>query len=566
VVFALGLGFWLLALAASFVWSRWRPARSRHADRVAVSIYWVALVAAVTAGIAPLVPPGVDENPEPTAFSVARAHEHIVAVARQPHPMGSAAIVEVREYIASQLRGLGLDPEFQAVSAPDYYGGSNATLPVVNVIARIEGTAPTGSVALVAHFDTVPSTPGANDNASGVAVVLETARSLLAAGGLRNDVILLFTDGEEPAPKYGSTAFVADHRWSDEIRFVINLEAIGTDGPSLLTEMNGPHRWILDRYVGSASHPAAFSFLTEITELIGGSNTDFAPFRDAGIPGVEFVYAQGSSIYHTAADTPDRVSSRSLQAHGANTLALARDLAQTDFSSVSGDDEMIFFTVGRSHVVRYPTSWAVPLVVLAGVALVGAVQRRTKWLAVAGGALLALVIAVSIAAVVAVLWFFLAGWRNSMGVAESYAYLFGSAALVATVMVIPFPSRPGIGMKIQPEAAILVWWVLALLTAITVPGMSYLFALPALTGALALWVGHGTDNRSLLPGAAIVTMGTAAVVLVPAIDTFFQFAQPRPGNPDSEILATIAVPVLLIALGTELALSFRVNSSAEGQQ
>jgi hypothetical protein len=153
-----------------------------------------------------------------------------------------------------------------------------------------------------------------------------------------------------------------------------------------------------------------------------------------------------------------------------------------------------------------------------------------------------------------------------MGVAESYAYLFGSAALVATVMVIPFPSRPGIGMKIQPEAAILVWWVLALLTAITVPGMSYLFALPALTGALALWVGHGTDNRSLLPGAAIVTMGTAAVVLVPAIDTFFQFAQPRPGNPDSEILATIAVPVLLIALGTELALSFRVNSSAEGQQ
>ena len=42
------------------------------------------------------------------------------------------------------------------------------------------------------------------------------------------------------------------------------------------------------------------------------------------------------------------------------------------------------------------------------------------------------------------------------------------------------------------------------------------------------------------------------VVLIPAIDFFYQFAQPRPGNLDSQILATIAVPVMLIALAAQL--------------
>ncbi len=45
------------------------------------------------------------------------------------------------------------------------------------------------------------------------------------------------------------------------------------------------------------------------------------------------------------------------------------------------------------------------------------------------------------------------------------------------------------------------------------------------------------------------------MLLVPAIDTFYQLAQPRPGNPDSELLYIIAIPVMLLALVVEL---FRV--------
>lgn len=89
------------------------------------------------------------------------------------------------------------------------------------------------------HCDTVPASPGANDDAAAVAAVLETARALLAGHRLRNDVILLFTDGEEPAPRYGSAAFVAEHPWAADIEFVINLEAIGSGGPSSLVAAVG---------------------------------------------------------------------------------------------------------------------------------------------------------------------------------------------------------------------------------------------------------------------------------------------------------------------------------------
>ncbi len=554
VVFYVSVGVWLTIVVASFVVSKSSRARSVVTERFAAPLSWVALGAALVAGVAPLIAPGFDGEPEPGEFSAERAQAHIDVIAAEPHPMGSPAIEEVRNYLVEQLQDLGLDPELQPVpGVRDYYTNSDTTVPVVNVIGRIPGTAPTGSIALVAHFDTVPATPGANDNTSGVAVVLETARLLVAQDPPRNDVILLFTDGEEPAPKFGSTAFVAHHRWADDIRFVVNLESIGTSGPSMLSETNGPQSWVLDRYAVSTPQPVAFSFLTQTTELIGGSNTDFAPFRNAGTPGVEFVYARGSPIYHSAADSSDSVSARSLHSHGVNTVALVRQLAHEDLSAIEGGD-MVFFTVGRHHVVRYPSSWALPLALLAGLALFGAIGRRhERWLTTAKHAGWTAAISISLAVGAAVVWVGLAGWRNTMGIAESYLYLSGFTALV--VGTVAHLRRPGAERPITPEGVLVVWWIVGLLTTFFAPGMSYLFVVPVLLGSLALAAGSSLDHSWERLGTAVLTVGVVFVVLIPAIDTFFQFAQPRPGNPDSEILPTVSVPVLLIALVAFLATS-----------
>ena len=82
------------------------------------------------------------------------------------------------------------------------------------------------------------------------------------------------------------------------------------------------------------------------------------------------------------------------------------------------------------------------------------------------------------------------------------------------------------------------------MTSILAPGTSYLFSLPALF-VVAFWLGLPAERREwvgeLLFGAVV---GVALIVNVPAVDIFFQMAQPRPGNPDSQLL-----PVAGIAVG-----------------
>jgi hypothetical protein len=150
-----------------------------------------------------------------------------------------------------------------------------------------------------------------------------------------------------------------------------------------------------------------------------------------------------------------------------------------------------------------------------------------------------------------------AGWRNTMGVAESYIYLFDLVTLTAAVMVVPLPGRPAIERHLVPEGIVAVWLVLALVTALAAPGMSYLFAWPSAVGASVLIVGNGASSVWLRPVLASLTVGVTCVVMVPAVDTFFQFAQPRPGNPDSQILPAVAIPVLLAALAIQLVLTIR---------
>lgn len=523
-------------------------------NRLVQVLSWIILIIAGVLSVAPLIPPNPPSDSEIAAFSVTRAFESIESISQKPRPIGSAENQRVSAFLAAQLDILGLEPEIQIIDVPNYFGSVPDIVEIGNVVARIPGTSPTTAVALVGHYDTVPSTPGANDNASAVAIILETARAILAGNRLRNDVILVFTDGEEPAPRFGSSAFVAEHPWASDIGFVVNLEAVGESGQSIISQISGPEAWVIDRYVEAVPYPAAYSFLTTMTKIIGGPTTDFVTFSNEGIAGVEFVYLTGSPIYHTLADIPERVSWRSLYQQGANTLALARHIGSLDFESVRDDSEAVFFNVGRRHVIRYPSAWSLPVVVMTGVLLLAASRRLKQWQGILWSAFTTVVTMVSTALASVGIWTVLARQRNAMGVAESYLYLFGLLALVAVSGVaIGRLTRRHIGEDHAIIGVITVWWALGLLTAIAAPGMSYLFVLPVLGGALTLlWRGSTDGDNQWLPLFTRLVIGTALVVLVPTVDIFYQFAQPRPGNPDSELLFLIAVPVALLALMVEL--------------
>ena len=101
-----------------------------------------------------------------------------------------------------------------------------------NVLARLPGSRGGGKAVLLdAHYDSLATGPGASDNASAVGALLETARALKASGRpLTNDVIFLFSDGEE-VDLMGAEAFVEEHPWAKDVGLVLNLEARGRAGP-----------------------------------------------------------------------------------------------------------------------------------------------------------------------------------------------------------------------------------------------------------------------------------------------------------------------------------------------
>ena len=518
--------------------------------RAAAALCGLAALVLVLVGYAPLVPPSpVPATAPADRFSAERAMAHVRVVAREPHPVGTPANAAVRAYLVRELERLGIEVELQATAVPDYYGDGGPDL-AVNVVARVPGTASTRAVALVGHYDTVPATAGGNDDSTAVAALLETGRALLAGRALRNDVYLVFTDGEEPAPRFGSTAFMEGHPAVADLGVVVNFEASGAGGASIVVETSGPERWLIDELAAADPHPAAFSFLTATTRRLGDLGTDFDGFRKAGIPGLHFVYLHDSPVYHTAADDLEAVSAGSLQHHGSHALAVARRFGDLDLGDPRPVERAVFFPVGPL-LVRYPAAWAVLFALLAtALCLVGARRRRTAassrsaWLGSLLGTLGRGLLATLAGSLV---WVLVVAVRPTPSVVESYVGF--SCALAGALLVAAWTPR----RRVDEDRRAVVWIgvALSLLTAVWLPGFSYLFVWPVLAVAVTLpWRDRGGPWGQTL--RTLVVAAPTLVLMTPAVDVFFQLSQPRPGNPDSEMTAVVAVPLMLVLLSLGL--------------
>lgn len=135
--------------------------------------------------------------------------------------VGSAGHLAAREWVHRRLSGMGLEPykdgEFVLPYGPEPHGAGPGKrfANVVGVVPAAPGTSPAAKPwVLGAHYDTVPFTPGADDNAASIAVVLEVAARLLERPVSRPVVVPIF-DAEEPpyfhTELMGSVRFAKDH-------------------------------------------------------------------------------------------------------------------------------------------------------------------------------------------------------------------------------------------------------------------------------------------------------------------------------------------------------------------
>src|SRR5215216_5395914 len=346
---------------ASYV-PKW-TAKRRRLLGVGIALVLGAFAAVSLPMLEPLEP--LPASAQASEFSAERAFSHVEQVGERPHPVGSEANAEVRDYLVGQLEDLGLRPTVQQATSARTKEGTASIARVHNIHARIPGSAPSGHVVLVAHYDSVPRGPGAADDGAGVAAILEIARAITSDSQPRNDIDIVFTDAEEPW-LLGAQAFVIDDRLDPWRNVVLNLEARGTSGPALMFQSSSENASVIPA-LASVQRPITSSGWEACYQLLPG-DTDFTVFRKAGFAGMNFAFFDRSARYHTPEDSPANLDHASLQHMGSTVLATARHFAGQDLGAPRGGS-LTYFTV-LGELVHYPQSLAVSLAVLAAVVFV----------------------------------------------------------------------------------------------------------------------------------------------------------------------------------------------------
>ena len=268
-------------------------------------------------------------------FDSSRAWEHLrQLVAIGPRPSGSQGIEQSRTYIKNQLKAIGLPVTEQVWEAKT----PNGAVRMVNLIVTIPGNRKDSrnKILFTGHYDTKLVRQfrfvGANDAGSSTAFLLELARVLNARQNPLT-IELVFLDGEEavcenwtdcgtpqaPDNTYGSRHFV---------------EIAKRDGSIALIKANVLVDMVAERDLRILRDPNSTPWLTEIIwaaakrlkhdrTFADGSmaiEDDHLPFLAAGVPSIDLIDLDYAA-WHTAQDTLDAVSARSLQIVGDVVLA-----------------------------------------------------------------------------------------------------------------------------------------------------------------------------------------------------------------------------------------------------
>ncbi len=498
-------------------------------------------------------PPSQPANAQATHFSASRAIQDLKIIALEHRPMGiSQGHAKARDYLLDEIRALGLEPQVQ-----DTYGvrvvrpGTILAGHVENILARVPGTDPEGAILLMAHYDSSPGSPGAVDNGSSVVASLEILRALQAGDPLRHDVIVFFTDGEEPG-LIGSHAFVAGHPWLADVRLAINMDQLWLGPPYLYRTTGGNGLWVQALARSAAStRPAYISFPFD---LFPADDTDLLPIAQAGIPGADIVTGGPSTEKHTARDLPELIDPDSLQQAGDQILALVRELGAQTTLETTIPDQTFFPMMGM--LVHYPEDLAPPIAIMGGVCFLGMIvfglrKRDLTWRGLGLGFLASLLsIALSVVFVNLL-------WKGILAFHPEYAYVGASgfrqklsadSVYAIGFILLAFSVSLGAVVLARKKVAALgltagmlvIWFPLTITTSILVPGINYLFSWVLIAGSLTLLLAMAVRPRRdawLFSGLGFLASAILAVLLW--IPLFYMAILAGPMNPDTPLLSML---------------------------
>lgn len=472
-------------------------------------------------------PDAVPADASQSEFSAQRALAHVRAIARVPHPIGTNANAEARQYLVDQLSALGLNPQIFTAVGIDNDSWALIAGRTNDIVGRLSGTANSGAILLMAHYDSVSTGPGAADDASGVAAILEGLRALKTGPQLKNDLIVLITDGEEPG-LLGAESFVASHPWMKDVGLLMNFEARGNHGPSMLFETSVNNAALLNEVARAAPYPVGSSFFYSLYKLLP-NDTDFTQFRHARIPGLNFAFGGHFEAYHSRLDTPENLDTTSLQHHGSYLVSLVRQFGQMDLGNLERESgDAIFFDWFGANLITYSERWVligqIVVTLLLVVAIVFSVRRAEanlgRFFRAIAVSFLMLVVIPGMMAIVGWLLLLILSGRMLLGDTPANSFLLNGLVLlgIATGSVVLARLRRRFRLEELSLAGLTLVCILSWAFALLLPGGHYLLFWPlflAVCGFLVLAILRAGSLRSralaALPAVVITVLLFAPV-------------------------------------------------------
>ena len=263
-------------------------------------------------------------------FDGAAALRHVErVVALGPRPAGSPASARTRAYILAELRAASITARVEPFETDTPHG----RLTMANVVAVLPGRRP-DVILIGGHYDTKwfrdIQFVGANDGGSSTALLIELARAL-ATRPREFAYWIVWFDGEEARESWTATdSLYGSRRMAQELarngklpRAVLVADMIGDRDLGIRRDAYSTD-WLTDIvWTAAARRGFGAHFLPDVLAV----EDDHAPFLRAGVPAallIDFDYPP----WHTAADTLDKVSARSLEVVGSVLLETLPALEQ----------------------------------------------------------------------------------------------------------------------------------------------------------------------------------------------------------------------------------------------
>lgn len=320
------LAFALLSVLVATACARSSPSEQKTAPPATIA-------AAPPVSMPAADPPTPNDPAAPPEFNASRAMQYVKEIVSfGPRPIGSKNHEKVENYIVAHLKGDQVEHDDFEINT------SEGHFPVHNIIAKFPGTRD-GIIVIASHYDT--NWPlrdinyvGANDGASSSALLLEIANQLRGKKLEGYSIWLLWDDAEEsmrlpwydPESLYGVRHLA--QKWQDDgtvkkMKAFLLEDMIG-DADLNIDRVAEGTSWLEDLIYQAATNAGYQShfFAREMSV-----EDDYRPFLDRSVPSadlIDFNYGYNNVFWHTAEDTADKLSPKSLAIVGTVTLETVR--------------------------------------------------------------------------------------------------------------------------------------------------------------------------------------------------------------------------------------------------